>query len=51
MHFDNCPTHPAGFRTPTYMIANLECLDHGSVLLRKSVPHLGHIAPVAQRFA
>src|SRR6185437_6925300 len=30
MHFDNCPTHPAGFRIPTYMIANLECLDHGS---------------------
>src|SRR6478672_5468614 len=33
MHFDNFPTHPAGFRIPTYMIANLECLDHGSVLL------------------
>jgi hypothetical protein len=38
MHFDNFSTHPAGFRIPTYMIANLERLDHRWVLLRTSVP-------------
>ena len=43
MHFDNFPTNPASFRIPTYMIANLEGLTHGSIQLRTSVPHLRHI--------
>ncbi len=43
MHFDNFSTNPASFRIPTYMIANLERLTHGSIQLRTSVPHLRHI--------
>jgi len=44
MHLDNFSTNPASFRIPTYMIANLEGLTHGSIQLRTSVPHLRHIA-------
>ena len=44
MHLDNFPTNPASFRIPTYMIASLEGLTHGSIQLRTSEPHLRHIA-------
>jgi hypothetical protein len=32
MHFDDFSAHPPGFRIPAHVIANLERLDHGSVL-------------------
>jgi hypothetical protein len=40
MHFDDFSAHPPGFRIPAHVIANLERLDHGSVLVRVSIKKL-----------
>jgi hypothetical protein len=40
MHFDDFSGHPPGFRIPAHVIANLERLDHNSVLVRISIKKL-----------
>jgi hypothetical protein len=36
MDFDDFSAHPPSFRIPAHVIANLECLAQGSVLVRSS---------------